>query len=116
MVGVGLTAIVLFFLSASLFSLIAFFSLYLVLVGWRFAINRKGEVSGGIWPGQFGMGGGVALLAMAVIATAGAPVQSLETLSVPTTFGIISISFWPSSNILLRGGQESSRRSASTST
>ena len=47
MVGVGLTAIVLFFLGASAFLLlIAFFSLYLVLVGWRFAINRKGEVSG----------------------------------------------------------------------
>ena len=46
MIGVGLTAIILFFLGASTFLLlIAFFSLYLVLVGWRFASNRKGEVS-----------------------------------------------------------------------
>ena len=65
MVGVGLTAIVLFFLGASVFLLlIAFFSLYLVLVGWRFATNRKGEVSSvDTALIQLGMGGGVALLA-----------------------------------------------------
>ena len=96
MVGVGLTAIVLFFLGASAFLLlIAFFSLYLVLVGWRFAINRKGEVSGvDTALIQLGMGGGVALLAMAVyIATAGdAPFGlSKAFAAVPITFGIISI-------------------------
>ena len=74
MVGVGLTAIILFFLGASTFLLlIAFFSLYLVLVGWRFASNRKGEVSQvDKMLIQFGGFGGIALLGMAVfIATSG---------------------------------------------
>ena len=72
MVGVGLTAIILFFFGASTFLLlIAFFSLYLVLVGWRFASNRKGEVSqvdkSLI---QFGGLGGIALLGMAASGSA----------------------------------------------
>ena len=96
MVGVGLTAIILFFFGASTFLLlIAFFSLYLVLVGWRFASNRKGEVSqvdkSLI---QFGGLGGIALLGMAVlIATSGsAPFgQSKSFAAVPATFGVISL-------------------------
>ena len=45
MVAVGLTAAILFFLGASTFLLlIAFFSTYLVLVGWRFAKNRRGDI------------------------------------------------------------------------
>ena len=74
MVGVGLTSIILFFLGASTFLLlIAFFSLYLVLVGWRFASNRKGEVGQvDTMLVQFGGLGGIALLGMAVfIATSG---------------------------------------------
>lgn len=96
MVGVGLTAIILFFLGASTFLLlIAFFSLYLVLVGWRFASNRKGEVSQvDKMLIQFGGLGGIALLGMAVfIATSGsAPFgQSKSFAAVPATFGVISL-------------------------
>ena len=96
MVGVGLTAIILFFLGASTFLLlIAFFSLYLVLVGWRFASNRKGEVSQvDKMLIQFGGLGGIALLGMAVfIATSGsAPFgQSKSFAAVPAAFGVISL-------------------------
>jgi uncharacterized membrane protein len=96
MVGVGLTAIILFFLGASTFLLlIAFFSLYLVLVGWRFASNRKGEVSQvDKMLTQFGGLGGIALLGMAVfIATSGsAPFgQSKSFAAVPAAFGVISL-------------------------
>ena len=46
MIGVGITAVTLFiFGSPTFFLLIAFFSLYLVLVGWRFAVNRKGLIT-----------------------------------------------------------------------
>lgn len=96
MVGVGLTAIILFFLGASTFLLlIAFFSLYLVLVGWRFASNRKGEVSQvDKMLIQFGGLGGIALLGMSVfIATSGsAPFgQSKSFAAVPAAFGVISL-------------------------
>ena len=96
MVGVGLTAIILFFLGASTFLLlIAFFSLYLVLVGWRFASNRKGEVSQvDKMLIQFGGLGGIALLGMAVfIATSGSTPfgQSKSFAAVPATFGVISL-------------------------
>ena len=96
MVGVGLTAIILFFLGASTFLLlIAFFSLYLVLVGWRFASNRKGEVSQvDKMLIRFGGLGGIALLGMSVfIATSGsAPFgQSKSFAAVPAAFGVISL-------------------------
>ncbi len=45
MVAVGLTAAILFLLGASTFLLlIAFFSTYSVLVSWRFAKNRRGDI------------------------------------------------------------------------
>ena len=68
MVGVGLTAVILWALGATVFLLfIAFFSTYLVLSGWRMGRNRKGSVDG-----QdralilFGSIGGLGLLAMSV--------------------------------------------------
>jgi len=45
MIGVGLTAVVLWWLGSTDFLLfIAFFSTYMVLVGWRLGQNRKGAV------------------------------------------------------------------------
>ena len=67
MVAVGLTAAILFFLGASTFLLlIAFFSTYLVLVGWRFAKNRRGDI-GAVdrWLLIMGAVGGIGLSAMA---------------------------------------------------
>ena len=46
MVGVGLTAVILWWLGSTDFLLfIAFFSTYMVLVGWRLGQNRKGSVN-----------------------------------------------------------------------
>ena len=46
MTGVGLTAVALWWLGSSSFLLlIAFFSTYMVLVGWRLGQNRKGSVN-----------------------------------------------------------------------
>ena len=46
MVGVGLTAVTLWWLGSTDFLLfIAFFSTYMVLVGWRLGQNRKGSVN-----------------------------------------------------------------------
>ena len=46
MVGVGLTAVILWWMGSTDFLLfIAFFSTYMVLVGWRLGQNRKGSVN-----------------------------------------------------------------------
>ena len=109
MVGVGLTSIVLFLLGSSTFLLlIAFFSLYLVLVGWRFAVNRKGAITKvDNLLIKFGMIGGIALLLMAAfIASSGdAPFGLTKAFAaVPMTFGIISIALAYQQNTLQRDG------------
>ena len=56
MIGVGLTAVALWLLGSTDFLLfIAFFSTYMVLVGWRLGQNRKGSV-GNIDQALVGMG------------------------------------------------------------
>ena len=109
MVGVGLTSIVLFLLGSSTFLLlIAFFSLYLVLVGWRFAVNRKGAITKfDNLLIKFGMIGGTALLLMAAfIASSGdAPFGLTKAFAaVPMTFGIISIALAYQQDTLQRDG------------
>ena len=44
MIGVGLTAVALWWMGSTGFLFIAFFSTYMVLVGWRLGQNRKGSV------------------------------------------------------------------------
>ncbi|HJL64985.1 MAG TPA: hypothetical protein QGF70_05300 [Candidatus Thalassarchaeaceae archaeon] len=96
MIGVCVTAIALFLFGSSAFLLlIAFFSLYLVLVGWRFAVNRKGAVTeiDNILV-QFGVIGGAALLIMSafIVNSDNAPFGRSKTFAaVPMIFGIISI-------------------------
>ncbi|MGB0364722.1 MAG: hypothetical protein ACPGE8_01235 [Candidatus Poseidoniaceae archaeon] len=109
MIGVGLTAVILFFMGASSFLLlIAFFSTYLVLVGWRFASNRKGTVTGiDTALMQVGFLGGIALLAFgAFIFTAGTPPFGLsKSFSIaPIVFGVISIALAAQQYILNRDG------------
>jgi uncharacterized membrane protein len=96
MLGVCVSAIALFLLGSSTFLLlIALFSLYLVIVGWRFAMNRKGAVtrvdSALV---MAGIAGGVSLLVMSafIAVSESAPLgQTRAFAAVPMTFGIISI-------------------------
>ena len=96
MVAVGLTAAILFFLGASTFLLlIAFFSTYLVLVGWRFAKNRRGDI-GAVdrWLLIMGAVGGIGLSAMAAwIAISGdAPLGTSRGFAVvPAIFAAVLI-------------------------
>ena len=95
MVGVGLTAVILWLLGATVFLLfIAFFSTYLVLSGWRMGRNRKGSVDG-----QdralilFGSIGGLGLLAMSVsiLITGEGPFgDGRGFAAVPLVFGLLS--------------------------
>ena len=94
MVGVGSTAAVLWALGSSSFLLfIAFFSTYLVLVGWRLGHNRRGVI-GRVDAALLGMGvvGALGLLAVAV--TMALPGQGDEgvagaTAVVPLVFAAI---------------------------
>ncbi len=109
MIGVGLTSVILFFMGASTFLLlIAFFSTYLVLVGWRFASNRKGTVTGiDTTLMRFGFLGGIALLAFgAYIFTAGTPPFGMSKSFgiAPIVFGVISIALAAQQYILSRDG------------
>ena len=95
MVGVGLTAVILWLLGATVFLLfIAFFSTYLVLSGWRMGRNRQGSVDG-----QdralilFGSTGGLGLLAMSVsilITEEGPFGDGRGFAAVPLVFGLLS--------------------------
>ena len=109
MIGVGLTAILLFIMGApTVLLLIAFFSTYLVLVGWRFASNRKGAVTSiDTALMQFGILGGIALFAFgAYIFTAGTPPFGMSKSFgiAPIVFGVISIGLAAQQYILNRDG------------
>ena len=94
MVSVGLTAVGLWFLGSADFLLfIAFFSSYLVLVGWRLGQNRRGQVTrvdqALVWMGLVGTVGLLFIAVDIAVLGAGPWDESSSFAVVPLVFSII---------------------------
>ena len=94
MLGVGITSTILFFFGASTFLLfIGFFSTFMVMIGWRFGRNRKGEIET-IDKALLGLGviGALGLFALSgqIFVTGEGPLGQGRSFGiVPLVFGII---------------------------